>query len=75
MVELGILLRSTIPALPALDLAEEAERRGFHSIWVTEGAYNQDAITQMTAMAMRTSVSWWLQASCQSTAEAPFLQG
>ena len=54
MVELGILLRSTIPALPALDLAEEAERRGFHSIWVTEGAYNQDAITQMTAMAMRT---------------------
>lgn len=54
MVELGILLRSTLPALPTIDLAVEAERQGFHSIWVTEGAYNQDAVTQMTAMAMRT---------------------
>lgn len=54
MVELGVMLRSTLPALETLELAQEAERRGFHSIWVTEGADGRDAITQMTAMAMKT---------------------
>ena len=54
MVNLGILLRSYLPIQPALELAQEAERRGFHSIWVTEGMDSKDAFTQMAAYLMKT---------------------
>ena len=54
MVKLGILLRSYLPIELALELSQEAERRGYHSVWVTEGMDAKDAFTQMTAHAMKT---------------------
>lgn len=37
-----------------IDLAQEAERRGFHSVWVPEWSEARDAVTQMTAIALKT---------------------
>ena len=54
MTELGILLRSSLPIQLSVELAQEAERRGFHSVWVTESADSKDAFTQMAAYAMKT---------------------
>ena len=54
MAEIGLLLRGHIPIQLSMELAQEAERRGFHSVWVTEGSDSKDAYTQMTAWAMKT---------------------
>lgn len=54
MAELGIVLMSNLPIQLSMELAQEAERRGFHSVWVTEGMSGKDAITQLTAYAMKT---------------------
>ena len=54
MAELGIVLRSYLPVQLSVELAQEAERRGFHSVWVTESMDAKDAYTQMAAIAMST---------------------
>ena len=54
MTKLGIMLRSYLPVRASIELAQEAERRGFHSVWVTEGMDAKDAFTQMTALAIST---------------------
>ena len=53
MAELGIVLRSYLPVQLSVELAQEAERRGFHSVWVTESMDAKDAYTQMAAIAMK----------------------
>jgi alkanesulfonate monooxygenase SsuD/methylene tetrahydromethanopterin reductase-like flavin-dependent oxidoreductase (luciferase family) len=54
MAELGILLRTYLPIQQSIELVQEAERRGFHSVWVTESMDSKDAFTQMAAWAMKT---------------------
>ena len=54
MTKVGIMLRSNLPVMLALELAQEADRRGLHSVWVTEGNEGRDAFTQMAAMAVKT---------------------
>ena len=54
MTELGIVLRPHLPIQASIELAQEAERRGFHSIWTTESMDGKDAFTQMAAHAMKT---------------------
>ena len=53
MANLGILLRSFYPIEVSIALVKEAELRGFHSVWITEGA-DKDAFTQMAVWAMST---------------------
>ena len=54
MADIGIVLRTYLPIQQSMELAQEAERRGFHSVWVTEGMDSKDAFTQMTAYALKT---------------------
>lgn len=54
MADIGIVLRTYLPIQQSIELAQEAERRGFHSVWVTEGMDSKDAFTQMTAYALKT---------------------
>ena len=53
MAELGILLRSFYPIQVSTELVQEAERRGFHSVWITEGV-DKDAYTQLAIWATKT---------------------
>ena len=54
MTEIGLILRSFLPVQLSMELAQEAERRGFHSVWITEGSDAKDAYTQMAAWATKT---------------------
>jgi hypothetical protein len=54
VAELGIVLRTYLPIQAGIELAQEAERRGFHSVWTTESMDAKDAFTQMAAYAMKT---------------------
>ena len=54
MADLGIVLRTYLPIQASIELAQEAERRGFHSVWTTESMDAKDAFTQMAAYAMKT---------------------
>ena len=54
MTDLGVVLRSWLPVQLSVELAQEAERKGFHSVWVTETMDSKDAYTQMAAIAMKT---------------------
>lgn len=54
MADLGIVLRTYLPIQQSMEHAQEAERRGYHSVWVTEGMDSKDAFTQLTAFALKT---------------------
>ncbi|GBD11313.1 Putative coenzyme F420-dependent oxidoreductase [bacterium HR23] len=50
---LGLAIGTTYPLKAVVEVAEEADRRGYHSLWCTEGA-GKDSITQLTACALHT---------------------
>ena len=54
MADIGIVLRTYLPIQQSMEHAQEAEKRGFHSVWVTESMDAKDAFTQLTAFAMKT---------------------
>ena len=54
MADLGIVLRTYLPIEASIELAQEAERRGYHSVWTTESMDAKDSFTQMAAYSMKT---------------------
>ena len=53
MARIGIALVGRIPMKDMVPLAKEADERGYHSIWFTEGSA-REAFTQMAALSMVT---------------------
>ncbi|MSQ26291.1 MAG: LLM class flavin-dependent oxidoreductase [Dehalococcoidia bacterium] len=54
-MNLGIGLANILPVRDLVALSQHAERRGWHSVWITEGTGAKDVITQMSAVALATS--------------------
>ena len=53
MTRIGIALVGRIPMSEMVHVAKEADERGYHSIWLTEGSA-RDAFSQIAAMSMVT---------------------
>ena len=54
-MNLGIGLANIMSASALVQLSQHAERRGYHSVWITEGTGAKDVITQMAAVALATA--------------------
>ena len=54
-MNLGIGLANILPVRDLVALSQHAERRGYHSVWITEATGAKDVITQMSAVALATT--------------------
>lgn len=50
----GVWPSAELPAAAVIDVAQRAESRGLHSIWLSEAYYGRDAVTLAAALAMAT---------------------
>src|SRR5262245_8492343 len=54
-MKIGMQIRSVIPMKDCIELANLAEKRGYDSVWFSEGYGHNDAISTLTAAALNTS--------------------